>query len=258
MSVRTLFLVTLLLCLSGLSAAAPGQADPIHGARGIVYGEYQLRVASDPAPAAPNAPVRLDLTLADPNGATVTDLDPADVPELAIVRQGLDVFTLMRPSMGAEGVFTMNLTFPVPGTYFVYLGLTPLGCRAVTAMAELQIAGDVPAPLPLEVHVPGRVASDTLGADIAVLKTPTGHRIDLGLIQPDGSPLADVDIASGDLVVLSADGKEYFHARPVPAENATTAAFEAAFPRPGLYKAWAQFQGAGKALELPFALQITD
>ena len=256
MFVRTLFVVALLLCFSGLSTA--GYAEPGHGARGIVYGEYQLHVACDPAPAGANAPVRLDLTLADPNGATVTDLDPAGAPELAIVRQGLDVFTLMRPSMGAGGVFTMNLTFPVPGTYFVYLGLTPLGGWPVTAMTELQIAGDAVAPLPLEVHVPGRVVSETLGADIAVHKTPTAHRIDLGLIQPDGSPLTDVDIASGDLVILSADGKEFFHARPVPAENATTAAFEAAFPRPGIYKAWAQFQGAGKALELPFALEITD
>ena len=258
MFVRTLFVATLLLCFSGLSAAATGYADPVHGARGIVYGEYQLHVASDPVPGEANAAVRLDLTLADPNGATVTDLDPAVAPELAIVRQGLDVFTLMRPSMGAGGVFTMNLTFPVPGTYFVYLGLTPLGGRAVTAMAELQIAGAAPAPLPLEVHVPGRVASENLGADITVEKTPTGHRIDLGLIQPDGSPLTDVDMASGDLVILSADGKEYFHARPAQAENATSAAFEAAFPRPGLYKAWALFQGAGKALELPFALEITD
>lgn len=257
MFARNLFLAALLLCMHGWSAADPAHAGPVHGAHGIVYGEYQLHVAGDPDPAGPGAPVRLELKLTDPNGAEAAELDPSRAPELAIVRQGLDVFTLLRPSMGPGGVFTLNLTFPVAGTYFLYLGFTPPGGAPVTAMATMQIAGDAPAPLPLEVHVPGRVVSETLGADITIEKGLLSHTIRLGLIQPDGSPLAGVDVSSGDLVILSADGTEYFHARPVQGQGAAEAAFEAAFPRPGLYKAWALFQGDGKTLELPFALDIT-
>lgn len=258
MFARTLFLSAFLLCLTCWPAAAPGHAGPVHGARGIVYGEYQLHVAGDPAPAGPGAPVRLNLALTDPNGAAVTELDSSRAPELAIVRQGLDVFTLLRPDMGAGGAFTLNLTFPVPGTYFLYLGFTPPGGGPVTVMTSMQVAGDAPAPLPLEVHVPGRVVSETLGADISVEKGLLGHTIRLALIQPDGSQPADVDISSGDLVILNADGTEYFHARPVHGESSAAAAFEAVFPRPGRYKAWALFQGGGKTLELPFALEITD
>ncbi len=253
MVTRIIFSIALLCCFPGWSVAGP-----VHGAHGILYGEYQLHAATDPAAAEAGAPVRLALTLTDPNGAEVTELEPGAATEVAIVRQGLDVFTLLNPAMGDGGVFTLDLNFPVPGTYFIYTGFTPLSGSPLTAMTELRIEGEAPAPLPLEVHVPGRVVSDTLGADIALDKTQTGHRISLGLIEPDGSPMTDLDTASGDLVILSADGTEYFHAIPAPADNATAAAFETTFPRPGTYKAWALFHKAGNTLELPFALDIQD
>ena len=248
----------LLTILVLLSFPCWSMAGPVHGAHGVVYGEYQLHVAIEPALAEPNAPARVGLTLTDPNGADVSELEPGAPFEVAIVRQGLDVFTRFRPSMGEGAALNMNLTFPVAGVYYVYVTFTPLSGNPVTARAEMRIEGDPPAPLPMEVHVPGRIVSETLGADISLERTNFGHRISLGLLQPDGSPLTDVDPASGDLVILSADGTEYFHGSPVQSGNATTAVFEAVFPSPGLYKAWALYQGGGKLLELPFVMDIRD
>ena len=248
----------MLLCLALLACSAGwSMAGPVHGAHGIVYGEYQLHAATDPLPAGDGPAVRLDLTLTDPNGATVTQLEPGAPSEVAIARQGLDVFSRLHPAMGPDGVYSMNLTFPVAGTYFVYVGFTPLGGSPLTAMTSVTIDGDAPAPLPMEVHVPGKVASDTLGADISLETTNFGHRIALNLMSPDGSPLTGVDPSSGEMVILSADGTEYFHAAPAKGGSATEAAFTARFPRPGLYKAWATFQGPGGTLELPFVMEIT-
>lgn len=253
MITRILLCLALLFCSAGWSVAGP-----VHGAHGVIYGEYQLHAATEPASAGAGETLRLDLTLTDPNGATVTVLEPGAPSEVAIARQGLDVFSRLNPAMGQDGVFSMNLTFPVAGTYFVYVGFTPLSGNPLTAMARVGIAGDPPAPLPMEVHVPGRVASDTLGADISLEKTNFGHRIGLALMNPDGSPLTGVDPASGEMVILSADGTEYFHASPAQGENATEAAFTARFPRPGLYKAWATFPGSGGTLELPFVMEIAN
>ena len=253
MITRIFLCLALLVCSAGWSVAGP-----VHGAHGVVYGEYQLHAATEPVPAEAGAPVRLDLTLADPNGATVTELEPGAPSEVAIARQGLDVFSRLNPPMGQDGVYSMNLTFPVAGTYFVYLGFTPVSGSPLTAMARITIGGDAPAPLPMEVHVPGKVASDTLGADISLEKTNFGHRIDLNLMSPDGSPLTGVDPASGEMVILSADGTEYFHASPAQGGNAAEAAFTARFPRPGLYKAWATFPGPSGTLELPFVMEIAN
>lgn len=247
----------MLLCLALLACSAGwSMAGPVHGAHGIVYGEYQLHVVTDPSPAGAGASVRLDLTLTDPNGVMVTALEPGAPSEVAIARQGLDVFSRLHPEMDPDGVIFMNLTFPVAGTYFVYFGFTPPGGSPLTAMASVSIDGDPTAPLPMEVHVPGRIVSDTLGADVSLEKTNIGHRISLDLISPDGSALTGVDTASGEMVILSADGTEYFHAASAQGGNATEAAFTARFPRPGLYKAWATFQGPGGTLELPFVMQI--
>lgn len=247
----------ILLCIALLvSSAGWAVAGPVHGAHGTVYGEYQLHAATDPAPVGAGVPMRLDLTLADPNGAKVTELQPGAPSEVAIARQGLDVFVRLYPVMGSDGVFSLNLTFPVAGTYFVYVGFTPLSGSPLTVMTSVTIEGDAPAPLPMEVHVPGKIASDSLGADISLEKTNFGHRIGLNLMSPDGSPLTGVDPASGEMVILSADGTEYFHAASAQGGNATEAAFMARFPKPGLYKAWATFQGPGGTLELPFVMEI--
>lgn len=252
---RISLFVALLLCVAVWAFAEQAGAAPVHGARGIIFGEYQLHVAAEPAAVQPGSPVRLVLTVTDPQGAQLAILEPGSVPELGLVRAGLDVFTLLHPEMGTDGSFTLTLTFPVAGTYYLYLGFRPQGGSAVTAMAELAVEGDPPAPLPLEVHVPGRILSETLGADITLDKAPGAHTISLALCGPDGAPLTDLDPVPGDLVIVSGDGREFFHARPVSAEG-EKAVFEAAFPSPGTYKAWALFQRAGKPAQLPFALQI--
>lgn len=233
-------------------------AGPVHGAHGIVYGEFQLHAVTAPAPAEAGAPVRLELTISDPSGADVTELESGAGAEVFIVRKELDVFSRLQMPEGDGGAFFLDLKFPVAGTYLVYAAFTPRGGGPVTVMTEVLLEGDPGEPLPLEVHVPGRILSDAIGADVTIEKTLYGYKIGLGLIQPDGTPLTGVDASTGDMVIVSADGTEFFHANPAQGENATAAAFEASFPAPGLYKAWALFQSGGALLELPFAMDIRD
>jgi len=246
----------ILLCAPVFAFAEPGTVASVHGAHGVVFGEYQLKIASEPAVVEAGQPVRLDLSVRSPEGEVVEAFSSGEF-ELGLARDGLDVFAALRPTRAAGGVFTSTLKFPVPGTYFCYLTFSPQDSGSVTVMGQLVVAGTPPAPLPLEVHVPGRILSETLGADITLEKLAVGYRIGLSLLGPDGGELQDLDSTTGDLVILSADGREYFHAQHVPGNGTVQAVFETRFPAPGLYKAWALFSRGGKKCDLPFALQIS-
>jgi hypothetical protein len=250
MITRILLAISILLCPAAWSAQAY-----VHGSQGGLYGEFQLHVTLDPPPAEAGSPVWVNLTLTDPNGVEVTQLEPGSGLEVIMVRRELDVFTLLRPDMG-EGLISMNLTFSEAGDYHVYVLFTPLGGEPVTVMSSLRVEGAASPPLPLEVHVPGRIVTETFGADVTLETGPSGLSIGLALITPDGEPLPDVAVSSADLVLISADGSELLHATPSPGETPNQVTFNAGSPTPGLYKAWALFPGSDDARELPFALEV--
>jgi len=61
----------------------------------------------------------------------------------------------------------------------------------------------------------------------------------------------------GHLVIIRAEGGEYIHAHPSSDRKAEgEVSFEAHFTGPGLYKAWGQFQRAGRVLTIPGVLEL--
>lgn len=63
--------------------------------------------------------------------------------------------------------------------------------------------------------------------------------------------------AMGHLVILSADGKEYVHAHPADGKTAPgVVAFQAHFPKAGLYKGWGQFKRGGQVRVVPFVVNL--
>ena len=63
--------------------------------------------------------------------------------------------------------------------------------------------------------------------------------------------------AMGHLVVLSGDGKEYVHAHPADGKSAPgVVAFQAHFPRAGLYKGWGQFRWKDTVRVVPFVVKV--
>ena len=247
------------LCLLFFPVLA--SAQPVQGAHGAKYGEYQLRVTTEPESVQAGAPFQLTLNILDPNGAVFSDFEenPNKFFDLIIVRDGLDEFARLSPGQGPDGSFGGPLRISVPGRYFLYVDFTPRGGSPVTAMAELTVQGAAPAAPALTPHVPGRIATNTLGAEVGVEKAPGAHRIELKLSQPDGNPVTDMEPylgARGMMVFISADGTEFVRGNIVEGGNATAMTFEAHFPRPGLYKAFGEFLRAGKLHELPFVLNV--
>jgi hypothetical protein len=239
----------------------PASAQPVQGAQGARFGEFQLRVTTEPISVQAGQPFLLTLNILDPNGAVFTDFEenPNKFFDLIIVRDGLDEFSRLSPGQGPDGAFGGPLRISVPGRYFLYADFTPRGGSPVTAMAELTVQGSAPTAPALTPHVPGRIATGTLGAEVAVEKVSGAHRIDLKLSEPDGGPVTDMQPflgAKGMMVFISADGTEFVRGSIVEGGNATAMTVEAHFPRPGLYKAFGEFLRAGKLHELPFVLNV--
>lgn len=250
-------LATMFLLLFPVAASA----QPVQGAQGVRFGEYQLRVTTEPRSVQAGETFQLTLNVLDPNGAVSSDFEenPNKFFDLIIVRDGLDEFARLSPGQGPDGAFGGPLRISVPGRYFLYADFTPRGGSPVTAMAEFTVQGAAPEAPALTPHVPGRIATGTLGAEVGVEKTLGAHRIDLKLSQPDGSPVTDMEPylgARGMMVFISADGTEFVRGSIVEGGNATAMTIEARFPRPGLYKAFGEFLRAGKLHELPFVLNV--
>lgn len=258
--IRSVFRAAALCAALLWLAAGPVFGSSIHGSHGARLGEYQLRVVTEPAMVEPGIQVLLTLTLLDPHGTPVKDLEIVHekLVHLIVVREGLDVFSHLHPDL-VGGTFSTTAVFAAAGMYYLYADFKPRGGSPVTAMAEVRVQGSPAAASALEVHVPGRIMTKVLGADVSLEKVTGGHRIGFTVLAPDEAPVTDLEPylgAMGHLVVISADGKQYVHAHPQAGGEPGKMTFEARFPGAGLYKAWAEFKRGGQVHVLPFALRI--
>jgi hypothetical protein len=107
-------------------------------------------VQTDPASVEAGKPATLKLMIHDATGAMVKSFDVVheEKVHLIIVRDGLDQFAHIHPTVDATGNLTAKFTFPTGGTYRLYADHQPTGGNQATATAELKVAGEaLPPPL---------------------------------------------------------------------------------------------------------------
>ena len=81
-----------------------------------------------------------------------------------------------------------------------------------------------------------------------------------------GKPLTDMEPlmgAGGHCVIISGDGRAFLHVHPLQEvdhnwRGGPEVAFQAIFPRAGLYKIWGQFQHKGKVLTESFTVSVSE
>lgn len=253
-----------LLVLAAMPAWPAGTHDATnHAAHRVLFDPKAtyLTLTTDPAMIEAGQPVRLELRLTDAHGATMTKFETVHEKKvhLIMVREDLDVFAHLHPELHGDGLFGITVEFPVPGTYFLHADFTPEEGQASTARAELRVEGQPPTAPALEPHVPGRVQTSELLADISLLEASDAYQVGFSLMGLDETPITDLEPylgAMGHLVVLSADGQNYVHAHPLASSQTAEVAFEVHFPGPGIYKGWGEFQRGGAVMTVPFVTRI--
>jgi hypothetical protein len=179
-----------------------------------------------------------------------------------LIRQGLDTFAHLHPEVdAATGVLSAEYTFPKGGVYHLFADYQEPGGMPMTATTRVEVGGDASPAAVLKADVPGLLVGEMIAAKVSVDGAKAGAEAKVRFEILDGDkPATDLEPymgAMGHLVIVSADGKQYVHAHPdenSEAKNVVT--FGAAFPSPGLYKGWGQFNRGGQVRIVPFVVRI--
>ena len=240
--------------------------------------EYHLDVSAVPAAPRPGEPVKLTFRIVHPvSGKPITAFETVHDKRfhLFLISQDMQVFEHIHPELQPDGRWTIEVVLPKPGYYrlladFLPTGGSPqfLGRTLVTKGFEGDLAS-VSAKLE-----PDPVLRTTAGGMtiIATLEPQTliaGQYAHITYTLTDeatGAPVTDLQPylgAFGHALILSEDMADYVHSHPVDQTpeilktgGGPQISFEGYMPRPGMYRAWTQFQRHGTVITVPFTVRV--
>lgn len=234
-----------------------------HGMQMSAEPTARLVLSSTPEQPSTGKPAELKIMLHDASGQMIKEFEPTHtkLAHLIIVREGLDEFAHLHPTVDESGNMKVMHTFLSGGSYLIFLDHKPAGKPAATAQAKLVVDGDSLKAPALKPNVPGTVEGDGLQAKVSMRASADKAQVVSFEVQDVGGKATN-DLqpylgAMGHLVVLSADGGKYVHAHPIT-ESAPdgNVEFEVHFPGPDTYKGWGQFQRGDKVFTIPAVMQV--
>ncbi|HYE18677.1 MAG TPA: hypothetical protein VEA69_09545 [Tepidisphaeraceae bacterium] len=239
-----------------------------HGAPAHPHGgsetAAQLVVATDPAHPVAGQPVTLRLMIHAADGTMARDFDVVhdEKVHLVVVRDGLDQFAHIHPTVDAKGNLTVTHTFPAGGIYRLFADYAPAGGGHATAKGIVTVGGNSPPAPALAPNAPGEVVADDVHATVAAapLTASSPARVTFALRGHEhGEPVRLEPYMGelGHLMFVGVGTGRYVHVHPASGDAARgTVEFEAHFPEPGLYKGWGQFKQDGRVRVVPFVLRV--
>ncbi len=210
---------------------------------------------------------------------------------LIVVSKDLRWFNHLHPEYKGNGVFTVQATLPSGGDYEIFADYTPKEREHEVAQQSVSVEGN-PKPGPKLVadklegawmtkrtqSAPEGEPDKLSGTEYEVALMPMPAKMETGkdmmlhfqVRDAQGKPvqLQPYLGALGHLVLISGDAKTYLHTHPMGAEgheghgasaapqSASDVMFHTQFAKPGIYKAWGQFQHNNKIITAPFVLNV--
>ncbi|WP_309719462.1 FixH family protein [Armatimonas sp.] len=267
-----------------LSLTLPGEAKPIKASFLIDVQDAEARQSKRPLPkpylvevksvgaAEANKPAELRFTIRDTKTkAIVKDFDIAHtkVFHLLMASKDLSWFAHEHPVPQPDGTFTISQVFPAGGEYRIYADVAPKGAGSQILGTNLRVGGATPKPVALiPSGTKNTVAGITASFSSAVSPIPIGKSTSLIFKLTNtvsGQPITDLEQylgAFGHLMIIHQDGQTVVHSHPAEDEAGLAASkkgnvvFNARFPKPGIYKAWGQFQRGGQVITIPFVVKV--
>jgi hypothetical protein len=240
--------------------------------------DYELEVATFPASIRPGVPFRMTLQVRHPGtGAVITDFEEVHERRyhLFVISEDMTSFQHVHPAQQPDGSWSLDVMVPKAGYYRVLSDFLPTGAAPQflsKAIITSGFEGDA------ESEAARLVADETLSrtvdgitATVTLPETLTagewGHM--RFTLKDAATDQAVTDLqpylgAFGHMLMMSADMMDYVHAHPVAGPDSDVSrgaagpdvAFEGYMPRPGLYRAWTQFQRQGRMVTIPFTFRV--
>lgn len=237
---------------------------------------YNATLVTEPAEIAPNKPVKLVLSVQDYLTKDVLSNDLELVHEklmhLIIISEDLAFFNHIHPLPTVDGsIYTVETEFPHAGKYHLYLDYSPKRVGHRLGRIELVVSGTPPPPVPLV----GDTENTHTVAGIKLTLKPekplqSNEAVTLTFMATDektGQPITDIEPYLGAFAhfnIVNQDHTEYLHAHPLKEAEGPNdrggpeVGTRTIFPKPGLYKIWAQFQHKGQVIVIPFIVNVAQ
>jgi hypothetical protein len=240
---------------------------------------YRLRVEAVPGVIKPGQKVKFRFHVEDPvSRKPVTDFAIVhDMPfHLFVLSRDTSVFMHEHPVRDADGVFALEVTLPKPGHYVLISDFFPVGGSGqvlTTPIVTAGFDGDVFAAVPtlaLDTSWTKQEAGTAVELRIAPTNLVASEDLDLPVrftLASNGEPVRDLERYLGAFahaLIVNEELTEYIHAHPeemlegtdIKSGGGPDVVFHTLFPKGGRYKAWVQFQRAGKLSTVSFTFRV--
>jgi hypothetical protein len=191
---------------------------------------------------------------------------------LIIVGEDLTYFAHIHPTLeDNRESFTISHTFPESGRYKLWVDFKPKGGNQTIVAFMIKVTGHHPVYKPTTLVYDEKYTKESADGKYQVsLKLPeekivANNDTDIVFSISDiaGNPVIDLEPlmgAGGHSVIISSDIREFLHVHPTEEvdpnwKGGPDISFRTSFPKPGLYKAWGQFQHQDKII-IPLTLRL--
>jgi hypothetical protein len=205
-------------------------------------------------------------------------------------REDLSYFAHIHPKLDDEtGIFHIAHTFSKAGNYKMWIDVKPKDGKQVLTAFAFNVEGQ-------PVLTPATIVPDTTSMKKVVVADGQSYQVTLDfqpkpliartsvkmtfeIKDANNKPINNLEplmAAGGHCVIIDADSHEFLHVHPVEEvgggddddvthrvltrlaswRGGPSVSFMANFPKPGLYRAWGQFQHEGRLLTADFTFEV--
>jgi hypothetical protein len=242
---------------------------------------YNVNVQFDPPTPQAGKPTQLSLIVTEQKvGEPIKQFDVIHdklVHLIIVNREDLSHFSHIHPRLDKEtGIFHITHTFAKAGKYKMWIDTKPKGGQQILTAFAFNVEGQ-------PVHSPATIAHEqirvknvvadgqsyqvTLNCQPEQLVAGRDVKMIFEIKDANGKSISNLEplmAAGGHCVIIDVDAREFLHVHP--AEEITDdiaswrggpfVSFLANFPKPGLYRAWGQFQHEGRLLTADFTFEV--
>src|SRR5215204_4976527 len=243
---------------------------------------YNVNVQFDPATPQAGKPTSLSLVVTEQKiGEPIKDFDVIHdkLMHLIIVnKEDLSYFAHIHPELDREsGIFHISHTFAKAGKYKMWIDAKPKdGMQILTAFAFIVEGQPIHFPAKIaheqtrikNVDAEGQSYQIALNCEPEQLIANRNIKMTFEIKDANGKPISNLEplmAAGGHCVIIDADGREFLHVHPAEEvheginwRGGPSVSFLANFPKPGLYRAWGQFQHEGRLLTADFTFEVVE
>jgi hypothetical protein len=239
------------------------------------YKQQDVKIEYDSIVPEAGSPTKLTISVTEKSGTPVREYELVHdkLMHLIIVGEDLSYFAHIHPILENNGEnFTIVHTFPEAGRYKLWVDFKPKGGIQNVLAFMVDVKG-LPAHNPTILVYDGIYIKESSDSNYQIsLKLPQEKIVakkDVDIVfsisDAAGNPVIDLEPlmgAGGHSVIISSDVQEFLHVHPTEKvepnwKGGPYISFRTNFPKPGLYKAWGQFQHKDKIIMADFLIEVT-